>query len=212
MNYVDIVLNVQGFIEQEYSIECNCYVGDPVTHDMITKTEKIMNFPIPKQLVDFYCQIGDGIEMDWNLDESEKCDTDHVFGGICIPSLKELIRALDGWEEMCRPNIENAYEDSPESSNKKLKFQEIYDRSINCIPIIDAGEDVICIEKDGRKDPIVYWDHGTCELDYMSECFEKFFLDWSKVNFQRPIFWPTLPGGVDWKSNYFYEPFRQKSE
>ncbi len=208
-NYIDLFKGVIEFIETEYEVECDCYVGDDVSQDMIKKAEKKMNFSIPKQLKEFYFQAGDGLEMHWHLEESEKFDIENVYGRIEIPSLKELINALDMWQDMCVPNIESAYEDTPDTSEEKQKFKEILSRAQNCIPITVENGDVICIEKDGSKDPIVYWEHGSCELYFMSENFERFINDWSQCCFQKPLFWPLL-NGINWDDEYFYKPLRER--
>jgi hypothetical protein len=168
--------------------------------------------PVPKSLAAFYLEVGDGLFFSWDVDGQSK-----MYGFVEFPPLAELIvTSFDviKWRTEWKDSFDFHGTKDPrlakQTALRMRRWLRFYD---------EGNGDAKCLDTAVDPAPVVFnqhdwFDGGTGENGHvLGPSLFEFLTDWSKVCFQEPEgnWWPSVfrrPGGVDWTSPEFREPFR----
>lgn len=190
--------------------------GWPTLTWSIALMERRLGLKLPRQLADFYREIGNGFRFMWAT--GDESDTQTEMGGIHVPSLNLMFR---NWRSRRKYSLYDAnaaesygfpYTDDPELAKKTAA------RMWNWLPVLhEENGDEFSIDMADDSQPLIFdkhdWmDGGTGDNGfYVAEDWREFFANWSGRCFQRPksLYWPSVltPNGIDWGSHEFSERY-----
>ena len=196
-------------------------VGWPLLPWSIRVVERKLGFKLPRELSDFYREIGNGFRFAWAT--GDESDSHLKIGGIHVPSLNLMLR---NWRSRRKYFLYDAnaadkygfpYTDDPDLAKRTAA------RMWNWLPVIhDDNGDEFSIDIANESRPVIFdkhdWlDGGTGENGFpVASNWRSFFTNWATQCFQHPKsqYWPSVLGedGIEWDSHEFDQRYIVKSK
>jgi hypothetical protein len=186
--------------------------GPVVSAFEIRRFEQSLNVQMPRCLVDFYLNVGDGVKLEWNADGESATVP---FCRFSFPNLGRLVGALGKlrMESECLANHSFWEACDPVLARRH------YERQLSFFPFFEENTDLICIEPVSDAEVVVYYQYDWSFMETgdsgirLAGSLREFLSGWSTVAFVEPgrFWWPDTVAndGVIWSGEAF--PFHLPS-
>lgn len=215
MAYLELFESVAEHVRRQ-GVKVRFKRGKPLDPAAMERARAQAFIPIPSSLIEFYAEIGDGLEFGWSSKGKEALFANHEICKLedCAPKSLDDVSWLTEW----RDDYEFPHVDDPALAKKTaLKMRK-------WLPFWGIGNgDSVCLETSRDPSPVLYnqhgwYDGGSGENGYqIAESLFDFYSGWAQVCFQFPksLWWPGVlnknGSGINWNSDEFREPFRLKA-
>lgn len=216
MAYLEIFERVAGHVRRQ-GVNVRMKRGKPLTKPEILQISTQSLISIPTSMVEFYAEVGDGIEFRWRAEGDWG-----PFANLESPRLKDRVsesnRRLNNrieWEAEHDFRFTKNPTLARQTAIKMRKWMQFHE---------EGNGDSFCLDTASDAPPVVFnqhdwFDGGTGENGHrVADSLLQFYTEWAQVCFQSPssLWWPSVlkknGGGIDWSSAEFLESFRLSGE
>jgi hypothetical protein len=212
MAYLELIERVAEHVQRQ-GVKVRFERGKPLAASAIERARAEAFIPIPPSLIDFYAEIGDGMEFAWSSKGNDRLFANHEIPKIeeCAPQSFDNVSWLPEWKD----DYEFPYVKDPAlAKTTALKMRK-------WLPFWDTGNgDSFCLDTSLAPSPVLFNQHdwldgGSGKNGHqVADSLFEFYSQWAEVCFQFPrsLWWPDVLSkngtGIDWGSVEFQEPFR----
>jgi hypothetical protein len=212
MAYLELFEGVAEHVRRQ-GVKVRFKRGKPLDPAAIERASPKAFIPIPTSLIDFYAEIGDGLEFGWSSKGKDAPFANHAICRLeeCAPKSIDDVSWLTEWQDDYEfPHVEDPVlaKKTALKMRKWLAFWGI------------GNGDSLCLDTSADPSPVLFskhdwYDGGSGENGHkIAESLFEFYSDWAQVCFQFPssLWWPGVlnknGAGINWASDEFREPFR----